>query len=71
MKELTTAIAADQDILVNTYKGRRDETMAMLTPVQQGEYLLGHLEVATKIIGKIRANKKPGSRTKEKKEKAP
>jgi hypothetical protein len=40
LKELTTAMAADQDILVNTYKARRDETMTMLTPVQQGAYLL-------------------------------
>jgi hypothetical protein len=40
LKELTTAIASDQDILVNTYKGRRDETMAILTPLQQSEYVL-------------------------------
>jgi hypothetical protein len=39
LKALTTAMASDQDILVNTYKGRRDEILAMLTPVQQGVYL--------------------------------
>ena len=40
MKELTAAIAADQDILVNTYKNRRDEILGILTPHQQTEYIL-------------------------------
>jgi len=52
VKELTTAMAADQDILVNTYKGRRDETMAILTPVQQGEYLLATWKWQQKLLDK-------------------
>ena len=52
VKELTTAMAADQDILVNTYKGRRDETMAILTPVQQGEYLLATWKWQQKLLEK-------------------
>lgn len=52
LKELTTAMAADQDILVNTYKGRRDETMAMLTPVQRGAYLLATWKWQQKLLAK-------------------
>lgn len=52
LKELTTAMAGDQDIMVNTYKARRDETMAMLTPVQQGAYLLVAWKWQQKLLEK-------------------
>ena len=70
LKELTTAIASDQDILVNTYKGRRDETMAMLTPVQQGEYLLATWKWQQKLLEKY-GKPKTGPQDEGKKEKAP
>jgi hypothetical protein len=53
LKALTTAIAADQDILVTTYKGRRDDTMAMLTSVQQGEYLLFTWKWQQRLLTKL------------------
>lgn len=57
LKELTAAIAGDQDILVNTYKGRRDETMAMLTPNQQGEYLVATWKWQQKLLAKYGKSK--------------
>jgi Spy/CpxP family protein refolding chaperone len=68
VKELTTAMAADQDILVNTYKGRRDETMAILTPVQQGEYLLATWKWQQKLLDKY-GRQKTGPQDAPKKEK--
>ena len=68
VKELTTAMAADQDILVNTYKGRRDETMAILTPVQQGEYLLATWKWQQKLVDKY-GRQKTGPQDEVKKEK--
>jgi hypothetical protein len=70
LKELTTAIASDQDILVNTYKSRRDETMAMLTPVQQGQYLLATWKWQQKLLEKY-GKLKPGQQDEGEKEKAP
>ena len=70
LKELTTAIASDQDILVNTYKGRRDETMAMLTPVQRGTYLLAAWKWQQKLLEKYE-KPKTGQQDEGKKAKAP
>jgi len=70
LKALTTAIASDQDILVNTYKGRRDETMAMLTPVQRGAYLLATWKWQQKLLAKYGKNK-TGPQDEGKQEKAP
>jgi hypothetical protein len=53
LKELTTTMAADQDILVNTYKSRRDEIMALLTPVQKGEYQLLTWKWQQKLLTKF------------------
>jgi len=57
LKALTAAITADQDVLVTTYKGRRDEIMAMLTPVQQGEYLLATWKWQQKLLAKYGRHK--------------
>ena len=70
LKELTAAMASDQDILVNTYKGRRDETMALLTPVQQGSYLLVAWKWQQKLLEKY-GKDKPGQQDEGKKAKAP
>jgi Spy/CpxP family protein refolding chaperone len=70
LKELTTAMAGDQDILVNTYKSRRDETMALLTPVQQGEYLLFTWKWQQKLLAKY-GKHTTGQQDKGKKAKAP
>ena len=70
LKELTTAIASDQDILVNTYKGRRDETMAILTPVDQGKFLLASWKWQQKLLAKY-GKPKTGPQDEGKKEKAP
>jgi hypothetical protein len=70
LKELTTAMAGDQNILVNTYKARRDEIMATLTPVQQGEYLLATWKLQQKLLGKY-GKQKTGQQDEGRKEKAP
>jgi hypothetical protein len=70
LKELTTAMVGDQDILVNTYKFRRDETMAVLTPVQQGEYLLFTWKWQQKLLARY-GKDTTGQQDKGKKEKKP
>jgi Spy/CpxP family protein refolding chaperone len=70
LKELTTAIASDQDILVNTYKGRRDETLAILTPFQQGKYLSATWKWQQKLLGQY-GKPKTGQQDGKKKAKAP
>jgi len=70
MKELTTAVASDQDILVNTYKGRRDEIMAILSPHQQAEYILLTWKWQQQLLEQHR-KPKTGQQSEEKKEKAP
>ena len=70
LKALTTAIASDQDILVNTYKSRRDETMAMLTPVQQGVYLSISWKWQQKLLEKY-GKQKNGQQDEKKTERAP
>jgi hypothetical protein len=69
LKELITSITSDQEILVNTYKLRRDETMAMLTPVQQGKYLLAAWRWQQKLLEKYRKHK-TGQKDEKKKGKA-
>jgi hypothetical protein len=70
LKALITAIASDQDILVNTYKGRRDEILALLTPAQKGEYLLATWKWQQKLLEKY-GKQKTGQRDEKKMEKAP
>ena len=70
VKELTSAMAADQDILVNTYKGRRDEIMASLTPVQKGAYLLASWKRQQNLLDKY-GKQKTGEPDEAKKPKAP
>jgi hypothetical protein len=70
MKALTTAIASDQDILVNTYKGRRDETMTILTPTQQSEYMLSTWKWQQKLLEQYKKDQNV-QQNKEEKKKAP
>jgi Spy/CpxP family protein refolding chaperone len=70
LKELTTAITADQDVLVNTYKARRDEILALLTPAQQGKYLLATLKWQQKLL-ETYGKHKAGQQDEKKKPKAP
>ena len=70
LKGLTRAITSDQDILVNAYKARRDGVLAMLTPVQQGKYLLATWKWQQKLLETYR-KPKTGQQDEEKKEKAP
>jgi hypothetical protein len=70
LTKVITAITSDQDILVNTYKARRDETMALLSPVQQGEYLLITWKWQQKLMGKF-GKDKTGQQDEKKKGAAP
>ncbi len=40
VKELVNAVIAGQDKLFASFKNQRDEEMALMTPVEQGKYLL-------------------------------
>ena len=40
IKGLVTAIRADQDKMVKSFKSQLDEELALMTPIQQGQYLL-------------------------------
>jgi len=40
IKGLVTAIRADQDKMAQSFKSQLDEELALMTPVQQGQYLL-------------------------------
>lgn len=40
LKGLVTAIRADQDKMAQSFKSQLDEELALMTPVQQGQYLL-------------------------------
>jgi Spy/CpxP family protein refolding chaperone len=40
IKGLVTAIRADQEKIAQSFKSQLDEELAMMTPVQQGQYLL-------------------------------
>ena len=40
IKGLVTAIRADQDQMVKSFKSQLDEELALMTPIQQGQYLL-------------------------------
>ncbi|MFP3868934.1 MAG: Spy/CpxP family protein refolding chaperone [Desulfobacteraceae bacterium] len=40
IKDLVTAIRADQDEMAKSFKSQLDEELALMTPVQQGQYLL-------------------------------
>lgn len=68
LKELIKVIASDQDILVNTYKLRRDEILSMLTPLQQGQYLLATWKWQQKILEKYK-KPKTGQKSEETKKK--
>lgn len=40
IKGLVTAIRADQDKMAKSFKSQLDEELALMTPIQQGQYLL-------------------------------
>jgi len=40
IQSLVTAIRADQDRMAQSFKSQLDEELAMMTPVQQAQYLL-------------------------------
>ncbi len=58
IKELVAAIAAGHDKLVDTFKAQRREEMLLLTPVQQGKFLMAlkkwHEEMCIKYDEKVK-----------------
>jgi len=58
IKELVAAIAAGHDKLVDTFKAQRREEMLLLTPVQQGKFLMAlkkwHEEMCMKYEEKVK-----------------
>ena len=51
MKELVGTISATQDKLFNTFKSQRSGELALMTPVQQGRYLLGMRKLYHESMG--------------------
>jgi Spy/CpxP family protein refolding chaperone len=39
IKGLVAALRANKDNMVNSFKSQQDEELALMTPVQQGQYL--------------------------------
>jgi Spy/CpxP family protein refolding chaperone len=58
IKELVAAITAGHDKLVDTFKAQRREEMLLLTPVQQGKFLMAlkkwHEEMCMKYDEKVK-----------------
>jgi Spy/CpxP family protein refolding chaperone len=58
IKELVAAIAAGHDKLVDNFKAQRREEMLLLTPVQQGKFLMAlkkwHEEMCMKYDEKVK-----------------
>jgi Spy/CpxP family protein refolding chaperone len=58
IKELVAALGAGHDRLVETFKAQRREEMALLTPVQQGKFLLAlkkwHEEMCIRYEEKVK-----------------
>ncbi len=71
LKGLISAIASDQDILVKAFKDRRDVAMAMLTPVQQGQYLLATWKWQKKLLNKYSKHEAKQQQDEKAKKKAP
>lgn len=40
VKELVSSLTSGQDTLFNSFKSQRDEELALMTPVEQGKYLM-------------------------------
>lgn len=55
IKELVGTITSGQDALFNSFKSQRDEEMALMTPVEQGKYLLALRQWRHDMMGKHKA----------------
>jgi Spy/CpxP family protein refolding chaperone len=52
VKGLVSAVAASQDKLFGSFKNQRDEELALMTPVQQGKYLIAVKQWRHDMMGK-------------------
>jgi Spy/CpxP family protein refolding chaperone len=69
VKKLVTAINSAQAEFMSTYQSRRNEVMALLTPVQQGKYLVATWTRYQEMKGKYGHHQqkkgKPGAKEKQ------
>ena len=54
VKELVSAITAGQDNLFASFRKQRDEEMGLMTPVEQGKYLMAMSQWRQKMMEKAR-----------------
>jgi Spy/CpxP family protein refolding chaperone len=57
VKGLVDTLLSGQDELFNSFKSQRDEEMALLTPVEQGKYLLMMSKMRHEIMKKAKHHK--------------
>jgi hypothetical protein len=58
VKTLVGSVTGSQDNLFNTFKSQRDAELQLLTPVQQGHYLLGMRKLYHESMGTPKAGAK-------------
>jgi hypothetical protein len=58
VKGLVDTLLSGQDELFNSFKSQRDEEMALLTPVEQGKYLLMMSKMRHEIMKKAKSHKR-------------
>jgi Spy/CpxP family protein refolding chaperone len=52
VKELVNAVTAGQDNLFASFKKQREEEMGLMTPIEQGKYLMAMSQWRQKMMGK-------------------
>jgi Spy/CpxP family protein refolding chaperone len=52
IKGLVNALTSGQDALFNSFKNQRDEELALMTPVEQGKYLIGMVNLRQAMMEK-------------------
>jgi Spy/CpxP family protein refolding chaperone len=60
-KELVASLTSGMDALFNSFKSQREEELALMTPVDQGKYLLDMMNLRDEMMGKVK-KEEPGKK---------
>lgn len=58
VKELVSSLTSSMDALFNSYKSQREEELALMTPVEQGKYLMAMMKMREEMMGKKKGPEK-------------
>ncbi len=58
VKELVSSLTSSMDALFNSFKSQRDEELALMTPVEQGKYLMAMMKMREEMMGKKKGPEK-------------